>query len=82
MLEEKHYKEAQEVVKFYELQLQHLNIKKFLPTLEDGLIFEYQDLSGRWCEYTKELQDNMYFVPPRKTRVRRIDNDNPNSHEI
>jgi len=71
MITEEIYKEAKEIVRLYELQLHHLTIIKFLPTLEEGIVFEYRDLVGNWYEYTKELQNNIHFVPM-TTRVRKV----------
>lgn len=48
-------------------------IIKSLPQLEKGMILEYQDLTGLWYEYTKDLQKNIHFQPI-NTRVRSIDN--------
>jgi hypothetical protein len=36
---------------------------KLLPILEEGMILEYKDLTGRWYEYTKDLQVNIHFEP-------------------
>ncbi len=72
MITEQMYKEAQQVIKLYELQVRHLDIVKFLPTLEAGFILEYKDLTGRWYTYTKILQDNVHFIPPLGTRVRKV----------
>lgn len=74
MITEQMYKEAQEIVRLYELQKYELQKQKqafltALPTLEEGMVFEYKDLTGRWYEYTKELQESIYFVPL-VTRVR------------
>ena len=67
---EEMYKEAQEIIKLYELQLRKRAIIKSIPTLEEGMILEYKSLSG-WHEYTKDLQENIHFEPL-ATRVRRI----------
>lgn len=74
MITEQMYKEAQEIIKLYELQLRKLAVIKSLPTLEEGMVLEYKDLSGRWYEYTKDLQENIHFEPPLGTRVRRVGN--------
>jgi hypothetical protein len=74
MITEKMYKEAQGIIKLYELQLHKLAVIKSLPTLEEGMILEYKDLTGRWYEYTKDLQDNIHFEPPLGTRVRWVGN--------
>jgi len=72
MISEQTYKEAKEIVRLYELQIQHKIFLKSLPILEKGMILEYRDLTGRWYEYTKSLQENIHFVPPRGTRVRSV----------
>ncbi len=41
---------------------------------EEGMILEYKDLTGRWYEYTKDLQENIHFEPPLGTRVCRVGN--------
>ena len=48
------------------------NMKLVLPTIDKGMVLEYKDLTGRWYEYTKDLQDNQYFFPPLGTRVRNL----------
>lgn len=71
MITEEMYKEAQEIIKLYELQLSHFAAIKFLPTLEEGMVLEYRDLAGNWYEYTKDLQNNIHFEPM-TTRVRKV----------
>lgn len=73
MITEQMYKRAREVMRLYELQSHKLAVIKSLPILEDGMILEYRDLTGRWYEYTKDLQENIYFEPI-QTRVRMISN--------
>lgn len=73
MINEQMYNTANEVVKLYERQLRHLDIIKCIPKLDKDMILEYKDLTGRWYEYTKDLQQNIHFIPPFGTRVRRID---------
>lgn len=69
MISEETYKECKKIVEMYELQQKNAEIKKSLPLLEENMILEYQDLSGKWYEYTQELKDNIFFIPIR-TRVR------------
>jgi hypothetical protein len=74
MITEQIYKQAQEIIKLYEQQMRKLAIIQLFPTLDEGMILEYKDLTGRWYEYTKDLQDNIHFEPPLGTRVRRVEN--------
>lgn len=71
-ISEQAYKEAKEIVKLYELQQQRILLINSIPRLEDGMILEYRDLTGNWYEYTKELQENVFFEPPLGTRVRML----------
>ena len=69
MITDKMYKDAQEIIKLYNLQLRNQTSIQSLPTLEPGMVLEYKDLTGRWYEYTKDLQLNIHFTPD-CTRVR------------
>ena len=70
MVTEEMYKEAQQIVKLYELQQRKADIVRSMPSLEEGMVMEYQDLGGYWYEYTEDLKSNAHFNPPRGLRVR------------
>ena len=69
MIPEQAYKEAKLIVQLYELQIAHQEYKKIIPSIEAGMVLEYRDLTGRWYEFTKDMQDNIHFKPE-KIRVK------------
>lgn len=61
--------QAKEIVLLHEKQEKKNMINMFIPQIQNNMVLEYRDITGRWYEYTKELQDNIHFYPL-KLRVR------------
>lgn len=69
MVTKKDYEDALLIIDMYEKQEKK---KAFMDSLfiESDEVLEYRDLAGFWYEYTKDLQENIFFEPI-KIRIRK-----------